>query len=51
MNTCPEKSEYPLLGRNAYLWTFVPVVVLVSIAVFVICFMVLLFGRAKAGIA
>ncbi len=40
MRNISEKSEEPLLGRNAYLWTFIPAVILLSIAVFGICFLV-----------
>jgi ABC-type multidrug transport system permease subunit len=49
MSSRLESSQHPLLGENAYLWTFVPVVVVLSLAVFVICFIVLFFTRARAG--
>ncbi len=51
MRKSSESSERPLLGRNAYLWTFVPAVIVLSVAVFAICFLVLLVNRVKAGIS
>jgi hypothetical protein len=50
MRQSPESGERPLFGRNAYLWTFIPAVVLLSLVVVVICLVALLLGRIKAGI-
>ena len=51
MRTSLESSERRFsFGWNACLWAFIPAVVLLSVVVFAICFFVLLFGRAKAGI-
>jgi hypothetical protein len=51
MRQSSESSESSLFSPNAYLWAFIPAVVFLSAIVFVICFVVLLLGRAKAAIA
>jgi len=49
MSPRPESREQPSFGENAYLWTFVPAIVLLSVVVFVVCCAALLISRAKAG--
>jgi F0F1-type ATP synthase membrane subunit c/vacuolar-type H+-ATPase subunit K len=51
MRTSSASREPSLFGRNAYLWAFIPAVVLLSVVVFAICLVAILFCRAKAGFA
>jgi len=51
MHTSLQNCESPTLGQSAFLVVFIPVVFVVMLGVFALCFLLSLVNRPKTGFA